>query len=258
MLVVGVAVFYLKSPEVFKYEINLKKGSSALQFTFIPSVESAQQKQENITEKLRKEFDQEVKKENHKIKELIENAKKQPVETESNITDIIHAENNLSDICLHIGKIKSDIEKKQDCNFPARVFKEKISEEMERRKPVALKHMPPEKSRHAEKETLPSVNSRASDLMLKGVQTSAKAVGEINPKYPRLSRINNEQGNVLLEAVIDNKGRCTNVKLIKSSGFKRLDEAAIKEVYKAKFMPARIGGQEKSSSIELLIKFKLT
>ena len=48
-----------------------------------------------------------------------------------------------------------------------------------------------------------------------------------DPTYPRVSQRKREEGDVVLRLVIDTKGRVTLVELAESSGYRRLDQAAM-------------------------------
>ena len=58
-----------------------------------------------------------------------------------------------------------------------------------------------------------------------------------NKIYPRISRKRHEQGIVKIEVTIDKKGNVIKTSLTKSSGFKRLDTAALKSVAKSSPFP---------------------
>ncbi|WP_049629068.1 energy transducer TonB [Cellvibrio sp. pealriver] len=62
------------------------------------------------------------------------------------------------------------------------------------------------------------------------------------PAYPSLSRRLREEGIVLLDILIMADGTVSEIKLKRSSGFKRLDDAAIKAVSHWRFQPATQGG----------------
>lgn len=49
----------------------------------------------------------------------------------------------------------------------------------------------------------------------------------IQPRYPRASRALGEEGTVLIQARISPEGGVSDVQLVKSSGYRRLDEAAL-------------------------------
>jgi periplasmic protein TonB len=59
------------------------------------------------------------------------------------------------------------------------------------------------------------------------------------PEYPAASIRAQEQGNVTVSVCVDEQGRMTNVQLLKSSGFPRLDEATLKSLPKTRLDPAK-------------------
>lgn len=63
------------------------------------------------------------------------------------------------------------------------------------------------------------------------------------PAYPSLSRRLREQGTVLLEVLILTNGSVGEVRLKETSGFKRLDETAMKAVKQWRYTPARRGDE---------------
>jgi protein TonB len=62
-----------------------------------------------------------------------------------------------------------------------------------------------------------------------------------HPPYPALSRRLGEEGQVLLEVYILPNGSVGDIKLKQSSGFSRLDNAALEAVRKWQFIPAKRG-----------------
>ncbi|QEY26289.1 energy transducer TonB [Neisseria zalophi] len=68
-----------------------------------------------------------------------------------------------------------------------------------------------------------------------------KPLSEIKVPYPELSKINNEHGTVLVEVTISRYGRPERVKLAKTSGYERLDTAALKTIENTIFEPAQKG-----------------
>ena len=61
------------------------------------------------------------------------------------------------------------------------------------------------------------------------------------PAYPPASRKQGEQGRVLLRVRVDATGLVDAIELQASSGFHRLDEAALAAVRRWRFLPARAG-----------------
>ena len=77
------------------------------------------------------------------------------------------------------------------------------------------------------------------------------------PKYPLSSRRNKEEGTVVFKISLNSKGDMINYKIIKSSGYKKLDKQAEISVKSAKFQPALNNGKPVSSDFELKITFSL-
>ncbi|MNK53163.1 transport protein TonB [compost metagenome] len=74
-------------------------------------------------------------------------------------------------------------------------------------------------------------------------RTDAAHLNNPTPAYPSLSRRFGEEGRVLLDVYILEDGRVGEIKLNRSSGFARLDHAALETVRHWRFMPARRGGE---------------
>lgn len=77
------------------------------------------------------------------------------------------------------------------------------------------------------------------------------------PAYPSLSRRLREEGIVLLEILIKANGTVGEIKLKRTSGFKRLDDAAMKAVAHWRFQPATQGGKAIDFWYEQPIEFDL-
>lgn len=72
-------------------------------------------------------------------------------------------------------------------------------------------------------------------------RTDAAHLNNPAPPYPALSRRLGEQGRVMLDVYILPDGSVGEIKLNKSSGFPRLDNAALQAVKTWKYVPARRG-----------------
>lgn len=79
-----------------------------------------------------------------------------------------------------------------------------------------------------------------------------------SPRYPPLSRKLAEQGRVLLRVMVAANGRAVTVQLERSSGYARLDDAAVAAVSSWRFVPARQGTQAVSATVLVPIVFSLT
>lgn len=80
-----------------------------------------------------------------------------------------------------------------------------------------------------------------------------------NPKpiYPAIARRLGEEGAVLLRVQVSPEGTPLAVELRKSSGYPRLDDAALEAVRRWRFVPARQGGEAVESRVAVPIVFKL-
>lgn len=88
----------------------------------------------------------------------------------------------------------------------------------------------------------------------------ASAVQYLEPpalEYPRTSRRLGESGRVLLRVYIDEAGLPRQVLLAQSSGFARLDEAALAAMKKARFKPYTENGQPTAGWAPAPIDFEL-
>ena len=63
------------------------------------------------------------------------------------------------------------------------------------------------------------------------------------PKYPRMSRKRGERGRVLVRVFINRDGSSEKVEIEQSSGFNRLDQAAMSSAKKCRFIPAKRNGK---------------
>lgn len=79
----------------------------------------------------------------------------------------------------------------------------------------------------------------------------------IIPRYPRSSKRNSEQGDVVLSINVNENGLVSSADVLSSSGYRALDEEAIRAVMKAKFAPAVSGGKKVPCIVSLTIKFRL-
>ena len=77
------------------------------------------------------------------------------------------------------------------------------------------------------------------------------------PEYPRMARTRGYQGNVVLEVLVDRKGRVSDLRVFKSSGYAILDTAAKKAVKNWLFEPGMIGNQKIDMWVRIPIRFEL-
>ena len=77
------------------------------------------------------------------------------------------------------------------------------------------------------------------------------------PEYPRLSRRNGETGTVIVRAFADEAGVPHQVQVERSSGFARLDEAAMSAVRKTRFKPYTENGKAVAGWVRMPFPFEL-
>jgi TonB family protein len=82
-------------------------------------------------------------------------------------------------------------------------------------------------------------------------------LGKISPDYPPISRQLGEQGSAVFLLGIAEDGTVTSAVLEKSSGFKRLDEAARSTLLQARFQPAVESGAPLPSIKRYTVDFRL-
>lgn len=89
------------------------------------------------------------------------------------------------------------------------------------------------------------------------VRAEADYLNNPKPSYPRLSKRMGEQGEVRLRVLVAADGRVASVQLSRSSGYERLDEAALESVKQWRFKPATQGGEPLETWVEVPVKFVL-
>jgi protein TonB len=85
-----------------------------------------------------------------------------------------------------------------------------------------------------------------------------KTSNRVEPAYPSASRRAGEEGTVRLKVLVDEKGRPRDVSIANSSGFSRLDQAAMEAVRKWRFVAATDGTNAITAWTQVAITFRLT
>jgi protein TonB len=89
--------------------------------------------------------------------------------------------------------------------------------------------------------------------------TQGRGARITQPEYPPASRRAGEAGTVTLQALVQADGRPSEVKVVKSSGFEKLDEAAVKEVQRNwRFVPGKEDGKPVAMWHTFAVTFRLT
>jgi protein TonB len=103
-----------------------------------------------------------------------------------------------------------------------------------------------------------SENAIAAATASGAVAQDLKASNRVEPAYPPAARRAGEEGTVRLKVLVDEKGRPRDVTVANSSGFARLDQAAIEAVRKWRFVAATDGANPISAWTQVAITFRLT
>lgn len=112
-----------------------------------------------------------------------------------------------------------------------------------------------------------AANSTASTGSSRPAQTTTSAVvlpssdadylHNPPPAYPRMSRRMGEQGTVLVRVFINAEGRAEKAEIRTSSGYARLDEAALETVQRWRYIPGQRAGQPEAMWFNVPIRFVL-
>jgi protein TonB len=111
----------------------------------------------------------------------------------------------------------------------------------------------------AETPEAPSTESPHPEARGEFVEARADAdyLSNPAPEYPRLSKRNREEGKVMLRVFVEKNGKPSTVTLHSSSGFERLDQAAMDAVRAWSFVPAKQGDEIVAAWVLVPIAFHL-
>jgi protein TonB len=100
---------------------------------------------------------------------------------------------------------------------------------------------------------------RESETEAGQVLSEAKPLYRVNPppSYPRMARRQGYEGMVVLEVLVDRRGRVGDLRVLSSSGFTLLDKAAMAAVEKWLFEPGRRGDEAVAMRVRVPIRFVL-
>jgi len=77
------------------------------------------------------------------------------------------------------------------------------------------------------------------------------------PSYPPLSNRLGEQGLVRVRVLVDGDGTATRAEIQTSSGFERLDQAALQATLRWRYVPGTRNGQRVAMWVEVPLRFRL-
>ena len=81
---------------------------------------------------------------------------------------------------------------------------------------------------------------------------SIPVIYSVRPAYPRASALAREQGSVVVQVLVDERGHAEKVEVVRSSGFRRLDQSTVTAIRQWRFAPTNgSDGPEAQTTIEM-------
>jgi protein TonB len=102
-----------------------------------------------------------------------------------------------------------------------------------------------------------AISAETSPSLPVGETANMKVNKRVDPVYPAGARRDGEQGTGMFKVLVDEKGRPLDVQVLKSTGFPRLDTAALEAIRKWVFSPAMANGQGVQSWTRVQVAFQL-
>lgn len=103
----------------------------------------------------------------------------------------------------------------------------------------------------------PAPSATATTQKPAGVDREPREIELPRPKYPMLSRRMGEEGEVVLSAVIGVDGKARDIRVDRSPGHQRLEDAAIAALEAAHFEPAQRGGKAVAQRVQVPFRFRI-
>lgn len=113
-----------------------------------------------------------------------------------------------------------------------------------------------EKATAAEKTTAAKKRAKAV-AKIESSSREASLINQPRPSYPPEAYRSREEGTVVVMAQVDAMGNASDVELVKHSGSRVLDRAAMNEVRKWKFKPAMKNGKAVASAVQVPVDYRL-
>lgn len=103
--------------------------------------------------------------------------------------------------------------------------------------------------------TVAAISAPSAQAVVPPMVESVEYVRPPAPVYPRESSRRREYGTVTLRVLVDTIGRPAQVQIERSSGYERLDLAALEAVKKALFRPHEVNGIAQAAQVLVPVEF---
>ena len=103
----------------------------------------------------------------------------------------------------------------------------------------------------------PRPNSSTATAAVVPPSSDADYLNNPAPAYPRMSKRLGEQGTVTVRVLINTEGRAEQAEIRTSSGYSRLDEAALETVKRWRYVPGKRAGAPEAMWFNVPIRFVL-
>ena len=155
-----------------------------------------------------------------------------------------------------IEKAKPVLKKKEPKPEPV---KKKPKKAVEKPKPIEKKQ--PEVTEPAEPvmEKTVTEKSQSPGLSNEPVMVTEPEIRDwVEPRYPKLAQRRNQQGVVMLDVIVDERGFPLTIDILESSGYPVLDKAAIDAVKRWSFKPEQRNSQFVKSRVHIPVAFEIS
>ncbi|WP_395020695.1 energy transducer TonB [Dongia sp.] len=116
---------------------------------------------------------------------------------------------------------------------------------------------PAQDSPAAQSKPAPAANQSAAISDVPVRVTNPNYAGACSISYPERARRRNQEGTVVVHALIGPDGKPIEVSVAQSSGHRLLDQAAQEAIANCAFVPQKVGGRTVRAIVEIPIPFKL-
>ena len=105
--------------------------------------------------------------------------------------------------------------------------------------------------------TEPAPAVPTNSLRVEMPSSNAQYLQNPKPSYPAISKRLGEQGKVMVRVLIGVDGKALRAEISQSSGYERLDQAALNTVLAWRYVPGKRGGVPEAMSFDVPINFIL-